>query len=99
MYRGNKKMQRRSRRLHNEAKDKPRPWWREDDYVWEPSHVATARQRARWKREECKRFKERQQPGYRGYRWYNDFGVSRSARKRKHAAWHERKPYERPTKT
>lgn len=90
MYRHNKKFARRMRRLHNEAKDKPRPWWQDDDYVWEPSHIKVARQRARWKREEAKR-------PYWG--WTNDFGVTCSARKRKHHRYHERKPYERPTKT
>jgi hypothetical protein len=89
MYRHNKKMMRRSRRLHNEAKDKPRPWWQEDR-EWAPSHVETARRRVQYKRAERKWT-------HRG--WINDFGVTIGARKRKHPAWHERKPYERPVKT
>lgn len=93
-YGGSKKLQRRSRRLHNEAKDEPRRWWQDDDYVWRPSHEETARNRIQWKRAEQKRLRD---PGYRR-RWMNDFGVTCGASKRKHAAWHERKPYERPTK-
>lgn len=90
-YGRSKKLLRRSRRLHNEAKDKPRPWWRDEDYEWMPAHEQTARERIHYKRQEQKSTYRR--------RWMNDFGVTCSARKRKHAAWHERKPYERPTKT
>lgn len=93
-YGGSKKLQRRSRRLHNGAKDKPRPWWQEDDHEWMPAHEQTARERIRYKRAEQKRVRVRGRWPY-----YNDFGVTCSARKRKHPAWHERKPYERPTKT
>ena len=88
MYRGNKKFARKMRRLHNERKDKPRQWWQDDDYVWEPAHVETARKRAHWRRAEVKRAREGW-TGYGGYRWYNDFGVARTARKRKHHRRHE----------
>jgi hypothetical protein len=93
-YGGSKKMQRRSRRLHNEAKDEPRPWWRDDDYVWEPTHIKVARDRARLKRAEQKHVRVRGRWPY-----YNDFGVTCSASKSTFHRRHQRKPYERPTKT
>lgn len=94
-YGGNKKLQRRSRRLHNEAKDKPRPWWQDDDYVWRPSHEETARKRIQWKRAEQKR----PLPPRGRWPWFSDTGVTKSASKRKYHRYRERKPYERPTKT
>jgi len=85
MYRGNKKFARRMRRLHNEAKDKPRPWWAEDDYVWAPSHVETARRRVQWKR-------QMQKSGRRDFT-----KAAKPWRYRRHHR--ERKPYVRPVKT
>lgn len=90
-YRGSKKWRQRARRLHNEAKDQPRLWWQDDDYEWVPVHVEKARERIRYKRQEQKSTYRR--------RWVNDFGVTCSASKHTFHRRHQRKPYERPTKT
>jgi len=101
-HRGSKKWRQTQKRIHDERKDKPAPrhWWEPEPEPWEPWHVTRARQRAAYKRREQKRYKEsKSSPYVKGYNWLNDFGVSRSARKRKHHRRHEIKPYERPTKS